>query len=393
MQPRTPRLYLGLLPALAGALCGAAAARAEMRFIAHRGESADAPENTLAAFQLALDRGVDGFECDVWLTKDKRLACIHDGHTSRVTKPSTNLSVTASTLAELRALDVGSWKGPAFAGEKIPTLEETLALARDGFRIYVEIKEEAASGVIPYVAAAVQAEPKATAERIVFISFKESSVAAVRAALPGYEAYWLYWYNVYATNAWALVDRLQAMDATGFSGKNDLDVGSVSNELAALRAAGLSAHVWTVDAADPAIAYAALGVDSLTSNCARQMLDNVHGEAVPRAWLDGYPALLAQHDGIYRDAAMATTGKLDPRGREMRVWEDYVAGTSPDDPASRFRCFVFAVADGAPRVAWTPDLGAARRYTVYGKTNLNDLAWITPTNGATRFFKVDANLP
>ncbi len=391
MRQATLRIGGCILLTLAGALCGTTEARAEMRFIAHRGESADAPENTLAAFQLALDRGADGFECDVWLTKDKRLACIHDGSTTRVTTPSTNLSVTASTLAELRALDVGSWKGPAFAGEKIPTLEETLALARDGFRIYVEIKEEAVSGVIPYVAAAVRAEPKATAERIVFISFKASSIASIRAEMPDYEACWLSYYSSYAGNPSSLVTQLQQMNASGFSG--GYSSTALPDVLAALRAAGFSAHVWTVDAADQAIACAALGIDSLTSNRARQMLDNVCGEAVPRAWLDAYPALLAQHGGIYREAAMAATGKLDPRGREMRVWEDYVAGTSPDDPASRFRCFVVAVADGAPRVSWTPDLGAARRYTVYGKTNLSDIAWITPTNGATRFFKVDASLP
>lgn len=94
------------------------------RFISHRGESLDAPENALAAFQLAADRQTGGFECDVYLTADSEIVCIHDATTTRTT--GTNLTVAASALAELKALDAGSWKGPQFAGERIPALKQHL---------------------------------------------------------------------------------------------------------------------------------------------------------------------------------------------------------------------------------------------------------------------------
>ncbi|MDA1056051.1 MAG: glycerophosphodiester phosphodiesterase family protein, partial [Planctomycetota bacterium] len=77
--------------------------------IAHRGGSHDAPENTLAAFRLAFEQGADGIEGDFYLTRDNRIVCIHDADTKRVADKT--LVVAESSLAELKRLDVGSWKG------------------------------------------------------------------------------------------------------------------------------------------------------------------------------------------------------------------------------------------------------------------------------------------
>ncbi|MFV2065815.1 MAG: glycerophosphodiester phosphodiesterase family protein, partial [Pirellulales bacterium] len=93
--------------------------------VGHRGASHDAPENTLAAFQLAWQRGADGVEGDFYLTSDGHIVCIHDADTERVA--GEKLIVAESTLADLRQLDVGAWKGERWRGEKIPTLEEVLA--------------------------------------------------------------------------------------------------------------------------------------------------------------------------------------------------------------------------------------------------------------------------
>ena len=119
-------------------LVSGAMAEVKMQFYSHRGESQDAPENTMAAFNLSLARGADGFECDVYLTLDRHLVCIHDPTTGRVTGQGENLNVTNSTLSQLQALDVGAWKGPEYAGEGIPLLSEVLDLARDGCKIIVE---------------------------------------------------------------------------------------------------------------------------------------------------------------------------------------------------------------------------------------------------------------
>src|SRR5438876_4057740 len=90
--------------------------------IAHRGASADAPENTVAAFKLAFEQGADGFEADYCLTRDGKIICIHDENTQRTT--GIDGVVSRMTLDELRRLDAGVWKGTKFIGEKLPTLQE-----------------------------------------------------------------------------------------------------------------------------------------------------------------------------------------------------------------------------------------------------------------------------
>ena len=97
--------------------------------IAHRGLLRHAPENTLPAFAACLELGM-GFELDVRTTKDGHLVVIHDDNVRRTTD-GPDRSVRDLTLAELKQLDAGNWFDKAFAGERVPTLEETLALVRE----------------------------------------------------------------------------------------------------------------------------------------------------------------------------------------------------------------------------------------------------------------------
>src|SRR5882757_4224835 len=106
--------------------------------IAHRGASFEAPENTLAAYRLAWQQNADGAEGDFQLTRDGRIVCIHDLTTGRTA--DANRVVAQSTFEELRRLDVGMWKHPRFAGERIPTLDEILALLPAGNLFFIEIK-------------------------------------------------------------------------------------------------------------------------------------------------------------------------------------------------------------------------------------------------------------
>src|SRR6478672_5367982 len=101
-----------------------------MQIIAHRGASFDAPENTLAAIRLGWDQGADGVEFDVRLSRDGQIVVIHDADTRRVA--NVDRLVSDQTVDELRQLDVGRWKGPQFAGERIPTLAEVLAIVPAG---------------------------------------------------------------------------------------------------------------------------------------------------------------------------------------------------------------------------------------------------------------------
>lgn len=95
-----------------------------MKIFAHRGASGFAPENTIAAFKLAHEKGADGIELDVQLTKDGEVVVIHDDDVKR-TSNSEGL-VMDKTFEEIRSLDIGSWFSEGFAGAQIPTLEEVL---------------------------------------------------------------------------------------------------------------------------------------------------------------------------------------------------------------------------------------------------------------------------
>ncbi|MEA2682128.1 MAG: glycerophosphoryl diester phosphodiesterase [Chloroflexota bacterium] len=97
----------------------------------HRGNPHEHPENTLASFASAIGLGVDVIECDVHLTRDGRLAVIHDHTLDRTTNGSG--AVGARTMAELRALDAGK-------GEPVPELPEVLELARGRVGLAIEIK-------------------------------------------------------------------------------------------------------------------------------------------------------------------------------------------------------------------------------------------------------------
>ena len=123
--------------------------------LAHRGASAYAPENTLAAFNLAIEQQADWLELDVQQTKDGQLVVFHDLRMERTTNGTGALRDL--TLDQVRQLDAGRWFDQRFAGERVPTFEEVVALAQaQGIRIFPEVKdprlypgiEERVAGVI-----------------------------------------------------------------------------------------------------------------------------------------------------------------------------------------------------------------------------------------------------
>lgn len=109
--------------------------------IAHRGYSARYPENTLIAFEKALESGVQMIELDVTLTRDRKIVVIHDETLYRTT--SGRGKVADYTLTELKMLDAGGWFSDRFSGEAIPVLTEVLTLAGGRATVNIEIKPEA----------------------------------------------------------------------------------------------------------------------------------------------------------------------------------------------------------------------------------------------------------
>jgi glycerophosphoryl diester phosphodiesterase len=109
--------------------------------IGHRGYPARYPENTLAAFTGAMDAGCDMIELDVTLTRDRRVVVIHDDTLDRTTTGSG--PVRDRTVEEIRRLDAGSWFAPRFAAERVPLLDEVIALTAGRCRLNIEIKTSA----------------------------------------------------------------------------------------------------------------------------------------------------------------------------------------------------------------------------------------------------------
>jgi glycerophosphoryl diester phosphodiesterase len=113
--------------------------------IAHRGGSALGPENTLACYEKALALGVDYVEIDVRVSRDGRLVIMHDRTVDRTTDGTG--AIADLDFAAIRKLDAGSWRSAEFAGERVPTLAETLALCRGRVGIYLDHKEGSIAGI------------------------------------------------------------------------------------------------------------------------------------------------------------------------------------------------------------------------------------------------------
>lgn len=236
--------------------------------VAHRGASHDAPENTLAAFRLAWERQADAIEGDFYLTSDGQIVCIHDKTTKRVAPQQPELKVAESTLEELKALDVGSWKSPEFAGECTPTIQEVLGTVPAGRQIFVEIK--CGPEIVPVLKQQLTAS-KLQPEQIAIISFDKDVIRECRRAMPQYRANWLTSYkhnreaDVWTPSKTAVVETLKKTEASGLGTNGNLNVID-ADFVKAVRDAGCGFHVWTINDALIARRFQTLGADSITTD-------------------------------------------------------------------------------------------------------------------------------
>lgn len=236
---------------------------AEVMVVAHRGASAEAPENTLPAFHLAWQQGADAIEGDFHLTRDGKVVCLHDANTGKVA--DRKLEVAQSTLAELRTLDVGRWKGERFRDTLIPTLAEVLATVPKGKKLYLEVK--CGPEIVPALLRDLK-KGKLKKEQVVFISFDASVIRALKQRAPAHKAFWLCSVKKEGsgkskpTLAKALTT-LREIGADGLSSGKD---GIAAPFIAGVIAAGFEYHVWTVNEVPTARRFAELGARSITSD-------------------------------------------------------------------------------------------------------------------------------
>ncbi len=245
-------------------------------FIAHRGASEEAPENTLPAFQLAWQQGVDGIEGDFHLTRDGIIVCIHDPTTQRTA--GKNLLVAETTLAELQQLDVGAWKGERWQGARIPTIDEVLATVPEGKRIFIEIK--GGQAILPPLKVAL-AESGLAPEQIAIISLEAAVIAEAKRQLPHIKALWVTNFTTdekRGTLSPSVEEIVATLKYIGGDGVDCCSHPAIDQPfIQTLRKAHKEIHIWTVNEVRTAKQYQKLGVDSVTSNLAgwlKQRLDN-----------------------------------------------------------------------------------------------------------------------
>lgn len=211
--------------------------------IAHRGDSAHRPENTLAAFAGALELGVSAVELDVQLTRDGRVVVIHDARLDRTT--SGRGDVREMTLAEVRGVSAGYPErfGDAWAGERVPTLAEALALLRDRARALVEIKTESvtaseADGIEAIVAGEIRRA--GMADSVALVSFDQRAILRLRRLAPEISRGRIF--------SRATPDELIA-DARASGSEVVLPHKGLLSEplVASVRAAGIKLATWIVD--------------------------------------------------------------------------------------------------------------------------------------------------
>jgi glycerophosphoryl diester phosphodiesterase len=154
--------------------------------IAHRGESALAPENTLSAIYMAWEKGAVAVEIDIHLTADKKVIVLHDRDTGRT--GTKKLKVRRSVLKDLKAVDVGIWKGQEWRGEKIPELWEVLQTMPENGILVIEIK--CGEEIIPYLAGVIK-DMNTASGKIEFISYSFDVLCEMKKIFPEIRMLWL----------------------------------------------------------------------------------------------------------------------------------------------------------------------------------------------------------
>ena len=230
-----------------------------VEIIAHRGYSARAPENTLAALELGVSAGADAVEFDLHATADGVPVVLHDTTLDRTTDRSGEISEV--TLDELAGADAGSWFGPDFAGEPVPTVAEAFRrMTPSGVRIYPEVKATDRPADLHQVVRT--ARELGILERTVFISMDWDALDTIRAAEP-------------AARIGYIVERPRRTRSAIDRARDDelalIDFDArillaLPRHAERARAYGIPLAAWTVNTVETAARLLELGVPRITTN-------------------------------------------------------------------------------------------------------------------------------
>jgi glycerophosphoryl diester phosphodiesterase len=234
--------------------------------IAHRGASGQgyAPENTLSAFQQAIEIGVDVLECDVHSTKDGHLVVIHDGNLRRTTDMSG--IVEEMTLAEVKKADAGLSFDPRFAGERVPTLRELLELAKGKVTTLIEVKPDNITGKVISEIESMEAECD-----VIVQSFHPNVVKVSQEINPQIPRALLIGGKILVKRIPAIMKLIRSAAEVG-AGALHLSSRIITPPLVEeSHRRGISVWAWTVDDEAEMKELIAMGVDGITSNYPRRL--------------------------------------------------------------------------------------------------------------------------
>jgi glycerophosphoryl diester phosphodiesterase len=227
--------------------------------IAHRGASGIAPENTLAAFSKAIEIGVDGVELDVHGTADGEVVVMHDASLDRTTDGTGAIKML--TLDQIKRADAGAWFGSQFAGERVPTLAESLDLIKGQAITVLEIKDKMIAAAVVSVIHQMQAT-----DEVFVISFHPSILVEIRALDSRIPTGLLIGGGLNGVARRYAIHCVHQMSEIGCSTLN-VSHNMVTAEFAyQVRRRGVNLWTWTVDDSERMRALIDFGVDGITSN-------------------------------------------------------------------------------------------------------------------------------
>jgi len=208
--------------------------------IAHRGSAGEAPENTMAAFELALRQGCDAIELDIHLSKDGELIVCHDRTIDRTTDGSG--AIREMTVTELKQFDAGRWFHEKYAGERIPLLKEVFDLVPQDIMINVEIKETYEGQIEERLLQLLRDSNRLA--QVVVSSFDHKSLSRLKHIEPEVKIGLLYTMNA--------VDHNELADLLGVPVYALHPYGKLIDQKDILRATshGLQVYPWTINTKD-----------------------------------------------------------------------------------------------------------------------------------------------
>ena len=233
--------------------------------IAHRGESHIAPENTLSSINMAWTNNADAVEIDIRLTKDNKIAVIHDPHTFRVSGKFK--WVRNSLFKDLKKMDVGKYKGENYLEERIPELCEVLKTVPLNKKIIVEIKS--GQRIIPYLKDALFSSGLKE-NQVEIISFSLKTLIEVKKIMPQFTVLWIlsldyYWLKKFFCPSF---DRIISKTSKNNIEGLNLWSGKMLNNQAIqrIKSANLKLYAWTVNNQKKAEELFSMGVDGIITD-------------------------------------------------------------------------------------------------------------------------------